>query len=523
MVSRRIKVRLVAVVCLVAGAAICVALARPVAEGVRPPAVAGRFYPDDSQELSAAVRGFIDAAPAPEEGAGRAIALVAPHAGYAFSGPTAGAAFRWLSGMDVDRVVVIAVSHAAPSEQSVWIDDVAAYAIPGHEIEVDRKALKVLEAAGLPIVAGLGLDEHSLEVELPFLVEALQPGWKLVPILVGGGGLARCSEAARAIKAVLDNRTIVCVSSDFTHYGAAYGYRPFDGSHSEIAAQIDKLDAGAIDLILEKDAGGFAEYCGQTRATICGRGPIMVLLGLLPGQAVGRRVAYTTSAARTGDFSMSVSYAGIVFTVDKTDEDPWGTAAREDDEMAGRESLSETEKQTLLAIAHASLQSSVKRKSAPDAADFELTDALREKRGAFVTLTTSGSLRGCIGYVEPIEPLWRAVMSNAANAAMSDPRFPPVTEAELPGIRIEISAMSPLRRVTDVSEIEVGNHGIMISRGRRRGLLLPQVATEYGWDSDEFLRRTCEKAGLSDNAWKDDETMIEIFSAEVFGEDDNAP
>ena len=184
--------------------------------------------------------------------------------------------------------------------------------------------------------------------------------------------------------------------------------------------------------------------------------------------------------------------------------------------MRESEPLTDRERKTLLAIARASLESNVKSQAKPETGHLDLTAALQEARGAFVTLTIRGRLRGCIGYVEPIKPLWEAVLENAANAALRDPRFGAVTPSELDSIHIEISAMSPLRPVTDPSHIEVGRHGVMLTSGFHRGLLLPQVAVEYGWNSDEFLAHTCRKAGLPKDAWKDAGAIIEVFSAEVF-------
>jgi len=152
--------------------------------------------------------------------------------------------------------------------------------------------------------------------------------------------------------------------------------------------------------------------------------------------------------------------------------------------------------------------------------DFGALDAeLRLPSGAFVTLSEStGDLRGCIGSIEPVAALARAVSLSAINAAFRDPRFPPLRKVELPGIHIEISVMSPIVAVVDVDEIEVGRDGLIVSQGRRAGLLLPQVATEYEWDRDTFLRHTCLKAGLPADSWRSPGCRIEKFSAEVFGE-----
>jgi AmmeMemoRadiSam system protein A len=144
---------------------------------------------------------------------------------------------------------------------------------------------------------------------------------------------------------------------------------------------------------------------------------------------------------------------------------------------------------------------------------------LREQRGAFVTLKIDGRLRGCIGHVIGVAPLWRAVRDNAIAAAFEDPRFDPLQAEELPRTHIEISALTPLRRAT-ADEVTVGRDGILIERGPARGLLLPQVAVEYGWDRVTFLDHTCRKAGLEAGCWRHADTVISVFSAEVFGEDE---
>ncbi len=144
---------------------------------------------------------------------------------------------------------------------------------------------------------------------------------------------------------------------------------------------------------------------------------------------------------------------------------------------------------------------------------------LLEPRGAFVTLKAGGQLRGCIGHILASRPLWQTIEQCTMASATEDPRFPPVQPDELPDIEIEISVLSPLEPVTDVESIEVGRHGLLISRGFSRGLLLPQVAPEYGWNREEFLAHTCRKAGLPPDAWRSG-ARIERFTAEVFAEKD---
>jgi AmmeMemoRadiSam system protein A len=150
----------------------------------------------------------------------------------------------------------------------------------------------------------------------------------------------------------------------------------------------------------------------------------------------------------------------------------------------------------------------------------EFDEALRRPSGAFVSLHKGDrELRGCIGSVQAVYPLYQAVATSAVNAAFRDPRFHPLQPAELPEVHIEISVMSPIVLVTDPAEIEVGRDGLIVSRGGNAGLLLPQVATEYGWDRETFLKQTCVKAGLPPDSWRKPDVRIERFSAEVFGEE----
>lgn len=152
-----------------------------------------------------------------------------------------------------------------------------------------------------------------------------------------------------------------------------------------------------------------------------------------------------------------------------------------------------------------------------------MPSTLTEPRGAFVTLQKNGRLRGCIGYIEAVKPLIETVQEVAVKAALEDPRFPPVTADELNQVHVEISVLSPLEKVSDINTIEIGKHGLLLELAGRRGLLLPQVATEYGWDRVTFLENTAQKAGLPPDAWKHPAVQIYKFSAEIFGEDFRYP
>ena len=178
--------------------------------------------------------------------------------------------------------------------------------------------------------------------------------------------------------------------------------------------------------------------------------------------------------------------------------------------------LTSVEKEYLLRLARDEIirmATKGQEKSIPD-----FSPIMSEKFGVFVTLQKSGELRGCIGYVEGVKPLQKAVREMAVSAAFEDPRFPSVQPEEIENLEIEISVLSPLHTIRNISEIEVGKHGLVIEKGFNKGLLLPQVAVEYGWDRKTFLRQTCYKAGLAENDWQKPGTVIRIFSAEIFSE-----
>lgn len=176
--------------------------------------------------------------------------------------------------------------------------------------------------------------------------------------------------------------------------------------------------------------------------------------------------------------------------------------------------LTEYEKDTLHKIARESIRAKLFGEDFNF--NYEVTENLKEERGAFVTLHKNGNLRGCIGYIVPVASLHETVKQMAVAAAFDDPRFPALSKDEFNDIEIEISALTPLKRIGDINEIEVGKHGILIRKGYHSGVLLPQVATDYNWDKITFLNQTCLKAGLHESCWKDEDTEIYIFSAEVF-------
>jgi uncharacterized protein (TIGR00296 family) len=314
---------------------------------------------------------------------------------------------------------------------------------------------------------------------------------------------------------------------------------------TQVKENLDKLDHGAVKQIEALDARGFLDYVDETGATICGRASIALLLEILKplGDVTATELTYTTSGALTGDWSMSVSYCTIAFArgavapaskpASRAEEiSPAARAATmvvdgmpapaiklaEKPPLTGPAFLSEEEQQVCLRLARQSLEQYLKTRQVLKVDDSKFSANLQAKHGCFVTLKKQGDLRGCIGRIVGDMPLCDTVVEYAVHAAVDDPRFPAVSLKELADLDIEISVMTPLERVSDLKDIQVGRDGLLIKMGFNQGLLLPQVATEYGWDRETFLAHTCLKAGLPPDAYKSPRAEILRFSAQVFGE-----
>ncbi|MBZ5638732.1 MAG: AmmeMemoRadiSam system protein B [Acidobacteriia bacterium] len=480
------------------------------------PAVAGTWYPGSPEALAREVDALLDRAPAPpEEDIGVVVALIEPHAGYAYSGETAAHGFRRLKGARYERVLLLGPSHYARFRGAA-LPDADALRTPLGDVPIDRETVRALEGRpGFMVSTAAFEREHCLEAEVPFLQRALQPGWRAVPVLLGSGTVGE--EAARVadgLRPFLGAGTLTVVSSDFTHFGSGFGYVPF---RDEVPERLRDLDLGAARLIEALDVEGLESYLDRTGATVCGRDAIGVLLRLLPRDSKASLLAYDTSGRMTGDFGHSVSYATMAF---RSAGPVPGAHAGEVD----RAKLSDAEKTTLLGLARASVRDAVLKDGSLERAlkGADLTSALEAIRGAFVTLEEPAGaprerlhLRGCIGTIVPHEPLYRSVIHNAVEAALRDPRFPPVGPGELDRLAVSISALTPIFPVAGPEAIVIGRDGVVLERGPNRAVFLPQVAPEQGWGVRELLEHLALKAGLPRDGWKDG--TLSVFQAEVFG------
>ncbi|MGA2772190.1 MAG: AmmeMemoRadiSam system protein B [Bryobacteraceae bacterium] len=467
---------------------------------VRPAAVAGSFYPADPNELAKMVDGFLaKAAPPPLTDV---VALVAPHAGYEYAGQVAAYSYALLKGRKFDRVVVIAPSHYE-SFGFASVYDGAAYTTPLGQVPVDRAfAVKLAAMSKLIKLSGAGhtvtpdMREHALEDQLPFLQRVLGQ-FQLVPIVIGDQSYETCRALGLALaKLMQGTNTLIVASSDLSHY------HPYND-----AVRIDHKTLKAIE---EWDylsmARNFEPSVNVWEA--CGGYPIIA--AMIASERLGASQAKVLDYANSGDVPAGdktrvVGYGAVAFV-----KAPARGAASETPF-----SLSTREKDELLKIARKSVESAVRDHKQYEYSPVGLA-ALEQERGAFVTLKEHGQLRGCIGYVAPMKPLAITVRDVAAFAALRDTRFRPVSASELGALEYEVSVLSPLRRVLDVKEIRVGQHGLIMKKGDIEGLLLPQVPVEEKWDRATFLEQTCYKADLPKNCWQDADTDIFRFTALVF-------
>ncbi|RME50197.1 MAG: AmmeMemoRadiSam system protein B, partial [Deltaproteobacteria bacterium] len=397
----------------------------------------------------------------PEDLPGEPFAFIVPHAGYRFSGRTAATVFQVLKGRKISRVILLAFPHRHRLDR-LALPPFEAWETPIGRIEVDREAAEALRRSDLVTeMPQIDRDEHSAEIEIPLLTAVVGGETRLLPLYVGDLSDEMLLRCARLLRPYLDEGSVIVASSDFTHYGKRYGFVPFPPDE-RVEARLRALDLGAVAAIQSLDPGRFLGYLQETGATVCGRNPIRLLLAIL---ALDRdRVAieprlldYETSGHLTGDWTFSVGYVGMLF-------------GRRKGRILDRP-LEEKEREILLDLARRSLESVV-RKGYPLILDarggtrWEIPLRLHKVQGAFVTLWKGEQLRGCMGNVVPVSPLYQAVIDMAATAARKDPRFPPVRPEELGEIHIEVSVLSPFEAIETPSLIEIGKHGVLLRKGK---------------------------------------------------------
>lgn len=473
-------------------------------EDIKQARLAGSWYPGTRSELTRVLDGFFtgvgDMGMSGDEDIG---VIVSPHAGYSFSGPVAAYGFKAVRSKKVSSVIILAPTHHFSFQgAAIWPE--GAFVTPLGAVAVDKElADKVLAADKLfssrrDVFEGKpGQPENSVETQIPFIQRTF-PGAKIVPIIMGyppDPGMIEAMASA-LVKAVGDRDDVLVDVS-------------VDQSHFHPLAQAISIDRAGLDAIEKFDIQGLWDGHVAGRMEVDGFHVVAaaMMFARARGYTAVKVLRHATSADVTADASSVVGYASIIFF--RKSEKPQGVAP-----------LTAAHKERLLAIARACVDSFVMTGKAPA---IEESDArLLEEEGAFVTLKKQGNLRGCIGNIIGQGPLFRTVRDMAVAAASEDPRFTPVSPDELKDIDVEVSVLSKPRVVKTAGEIIMGTHGVIVHRGSRGGVFLPQVAVETGWSKERFLSELCsQKAGLPPDCWRDPATKLEVFTAEVFAEKEN--
>ena len=517
----------------------------------RDPVVAGSFYPAGEAELKRQLEQYFrDAAdkvsltPGRED---RVRAIISPHAGYGFSGTVAASAVGYIApGSSYDNIFLIGSSHRVSfTGASVYTD--GNYRTPLGTVTVNTGLAKALTESSdfFSFRRSAHISEHSLEVQLPFLQYHLGKDIQIVPIILGTQNSKICEELAEALLPYFTGDNLFVISSDFSHYPSF-----------EDALKIDKLTA---ESLMTGDPGSFLERLRKNSdmkikglaTSMCGWTSGLVLLHLAKKEPdlEFMHILYENSGhSNMGDKSGVVGYHSLALveknrsaggrndkngasgerdgkshngdgeakgshTVDnETGGDNTGDGEAGESNSTGDKldfSISHEDQLSLIEIARQSIWSHLHKEKHTGSGKTELSPALLSELGAFVTLNIDGQLRGCIGCFMPSAPLYKTVGSMAREAAFMDPRFSPLSRDEFEKINIEISVLSPLRKISRIDEIILGKHGVYIKKGTRSGTFLPQVADSRDWTLSDFLGHISrDKAGLGWTGWKDAEIYV---------------
>ncbi len=472
---------------------------------VRPATQAGRFYDGDPQRLIHEVDSFLSLH-ANDRQFQEVAAIVVPHAGYYFSGNVAAAAYMALpKDKSYKRIFLLGPSHHE------WLDGASVnseadyYETPLGRVKVDRTTAQALIAADSAFSYRPEAHdrEHCLEVQLPFLQRRFEEVPPIVPIIISTNDFRKLKRMAEVLKPYFTDENLFVVSSDFSHY-------PSYEDACKVDAKTGKaLESGDVEQFIATIDANAKSGIRNLATSACGGFPIITLMLMLDQSYEVKHLLYQNSGdIDDHDLSRVVGYHAFAI-------------------LRGQEkgfSLSDEEKRTLKTIAYQSIKESLDgRENHGDRSHdsgFQPNHGpvpmiLQQKCGAFVSLHKQGRLRGCIGHFGEDIPLYEIVAEMARAAAFEDPRFQPLRREELDEVDIEISVLTPMRRIQSLDEFELHRHGIYIRKGRRSGTFLPQVADEVNWTKEEFVGHCSQdKAGLGWDGWRDAE--LYVYEAIVF-------
>jgi len=471
---------------------------------VRPEAVAGAFYPASKNSLLKAMTDYFKAF-ADSTSAEEVAAVIVPHAGYVFSGEVAASAFARISPeQQYERIFLIGPSHHVYMDGASVNTGFDYYATPLGDVPVDTFFCRQLirDHSVFSCNPEAHDKEHCLEVQLPFLQYRLKKMAPIVPIIIGTQSFAVIQKVAEALKPYFNAKNLFVISSDFSHYPS------YDDAEEVDKLTGEAISQGSLEAFVKALSQNAKKHVPNLATSACGQSAIAALLYMTSGMndIQIHHIMYRNSGDSSyGDHQQVVGYHAFVFVRKNT---ATGEASF---------ALTEQEKDTLIQIARRSIQNRLSRSHNPVCDEEALTETLKMRCGAFVTLNEGGRLRGCIGHFGSDQPLYRVVENMAEAAAFEDPRFYPMQSGELGKVEIEISVLSPMKRIHSIDEFTLGKQGIYITKGGRSGTFLPQVAEETNWSKEEFLGHCAhDKAGLSWDGWKDAD--LYTYEAVVFKE-----
>ena len=465
---------------------------------IRPATQANRFYTGDAKELSEEVDSFL-ALHRGETVYNNVAALIVPHAGYYYSGNVAATAYMSMpKDKPYKRIFLLGPSHHE------WLDGASVnteadyYATPLGHVKVDHEtALRLTDSDSVFSYQPKAHDrEHCLEVQLPFLQrrfgENVMPS--IVPIIISTNDYQKLKRIANVLKPYFTEENLFVISSDFSHY-------PSYEDACEVDAKTGKaIETGNVEqfiAVLEENSRSGKR---NLATSACGELAIVTLMLMMDRTYEVKHLLYQNSGdVDNQEHNRVVGYHAFAILRGASQEFV----------------LSDEEKKILKEIAFTSIKDSLAGKPVAQPILNSQYPVLNSKCGAFVSLHKQGRLRGCIGHFGEDVPLHEIVAEMARAAAFEDPRFMPVTKDELKDIDIEISVLTPMRRIQSLDEFELHRHGIYIRRGYHSGTFLPQVADEVNWTKEEFVSHCAQdKAGIGWDGWRDAE--LYVYEAIVF-------
>lgn len=466
----------------------------------RQPVAAGRFYSAQKDALNRDLSALFTECKKVQEDM-KVRAIISPHAGYVYSGTVAAAAFSSINRDHIYRNIFVIGSSHVMSFDGASVYYTGDYLTPLGRIPVNTEVANKLknENRVFDFPTTSHLQEHSIEVQMPFIQYYFTSKPPVIPIIIGTNNEATLRKIAEALRPWFTPDNLFVISSDFSHYPSYKDAVTADRSTAQ------GLISGDPETFLKALANNSSKHIDGLATSMCGWTSGLTLLYLSEGN---KNLDYmfldycNSGDTEYGDKDRVVGYNAIAL-VDRHSKDD---AVKDQPESF---SFNSNEQRKLFEIARKSISSRLSGGSGAETDNSGIPEKIMMQYGAFVTLKIDGNLRGCIGRFISSDPLYEVVRASALSSAFEDPRFPPLTKEEYDRTNIEITVLGPLRRISGPDDIILGRHGIYIKKDHKSGTMLPQVAIEQGWTAEQFLGFTSrDKAGLGWEGWKDAELFI---------------